>query len=89
LEEVFEVIRERQRTRPEGSYVNYLLTAGLDKISKKVLEEAAEAIIAAKNGQPASIAAEVADLWFHTLVLLAACGIRPKAVWEELARRRK
>jgi len=89
LSELFEVIQERQRTKPEGSYVSSLLEEGLDRIAKKVVEEAGETVIAAKNQEPQQTVGEVADLWFHTLVLLAACGLPPQAVWEELRRRRR
>jgi len=89
LEEIFRVIQERARARPEGSYTSKLLEEGLDKIAKKIGEEAAEVIIAAKNGEVSRIAAEIADLWFHTLVLLAASGMEPGQVWEELQRRRR
>jgi phosphoribosyl-ATP pyrophosphohydrolase len=74
---------------PEGSYVRYLLAEGIDKIGKKVGEEAAEVIIAGKNGVAERTSSEVADLWFHTLVLLAACGVHPDEVFEQLATRRR
>ncbi|MBI3979441.1 MAG: bifunctional phosphoribosyl-AMP cyclohydrolase/phosphoribosyl-ATP diphosphatase HisIE [Chloroflexi bacterium] len=89
LAELFDVVEERWHSRPAGSYTAYLFEKGVDKIGKKIGEEAAEVIIAAKNGEPGPIAAEVADLWFHTLVLLAACRMTPAPVWAELARRRK
>ena len=88
LLEVWQVIRERQRTMPEGSYVRYLLSEGIDKIGKKVGEEAAEVIIAGKNGVTERTASEVADLWFHSLVLLAACGVMPDEVFAQLASRK-
>ena len=88
LESVFEVILERQRTKPAGSYVATLLDQGLDRIAKKVGEEAAEVIIAAKNRDRAQVAHEVADLWFHTLVLLAEQGMTPADVTAVLAERR-
>ena len=89
LSELFEVIQDRQRNKPKGSYVSSLLEEGLDRIAKKVVEEAGETVIAAKNNEPQQLAGEVADLWFHTLVLLAACGLPPQAVWDELRRRRR
>lgn len=88
VEEIFKVILDRQRTKPEGSYVSYLLEHGIDKIGKKIGEEAAEVIIAAKNGATGEMAWEVADLWFHSLVMLAACGMTPDVVWAELEKRR-
>ena len=89
LDDLFAVIEDRRRTLPEGSYTTYLLTQGVDKIGKKIGEEAAEVIIAAKNGEPSRIAEEVADLWYHTLVALAATGLTPEDVFRELERRRK
>jgi len=87
--ELFNVILERKRTMPEGSYTRYLFEHGVDKIGKKVIEEAGESVIAAKNGEPGPIAAEVADLWYHSLVLLAATGLTPEDVFRELQKRRK
>jgi phosphoribosyl-ATP pyrophosphohydrolase/phosphoribosyl-AMP cyclohydrolase len=89
LETLFAVIQQRQRERPEGSYVVRLLDAGLDRIAKKIGEEATEVVIAAKNGDGAALTWEIADLWFHCLVLLAAAGLTPAEVWRELARRRR
>ena len=66
-----------------------LLTAGIDRVAKKVGEESAETIIAAKNGSHDEIVWEVADLWFHTLILLEATGVPVDDVFQELARRRK
>ena len=89
LDELFAVIEDRRQTLPEGSYTTYLFTQGIDKIGKKIGEEAAEVIIAAKNGEPDRIAEEVADLWYHTLVALAATGLTPDEVFRVLAERRK
>jgi phosphoribosyl-ATP pyrophosphohydrolase/phosphoribosyl-AMP cyclohydrolase len=89
VDELAQVIAERHATMPEGSYVAQLLAAGIDRVAKKVGEEAAETIIAAKNGSHEEIVWEVADLWFHTLVLLEASGVPVESVWKELARRRK
>jgi phosphoribosyl-ATP pyrophosphohydrolase/phosphoribosyl-AMP cyclohydrolase len=89
VEALFAVIQQRQRARPEGSYVVRLLDGGVDRIAKKIGEEATEVVIAAKNGAPAEITWEVADLWFHTLVLLAASGLSPTDIWRELERRRR
>ena len=89
LDSVFAVILERQRTKPAGSYVATLLDQGVDRIAKKVGEEAAEVIIAAKNyASREQVAHEVADLWFHTLVLLAEQGMTPADVTAVLAERR-
>lgn len=89
LLEVWRTIQERQRTMPEGSYVRYLLTEGIDKIGKKIGEEAAEVIIAGKNGVAERTSSEVADLWFHTLVLLVACGVTPDEVFAQLEGRKR
>lgn len=89
LEELAEVIAQRHATMPEGSYVADLLGAGMDRIAKKVGEEAVETIIAAKNGTHDEIVWEVADLWFHSMVLLEASGVPIQDVWAELARRRR
>ncbi|MEA2639761.1 MAG: phosphoribosyl-AMP cyclohydrolase / phosphoribosyl-ATP pyrophosphohydrolase [Chloroflexota bacterium] len=89
VDELAEVIAGRHREMPEGSYVASLLKAGIDRVAKKVGEEAAESIIAAKNGAHDEIVWEVADLWFHSLVLLEATGVPVVDVWAELERRRK
>lgn len=88
-EELFEVIRGRLAERPEGSYVATLAAGGVDRIAKKVGEEATEVVIAAMNRDPAELTREMADLWFHTYVLLAQAGLKPEDVWAELARRRR
>ena len=88
--ELFETIRRRQAAGdPERSYVARLLAKGVDGIGKKVGEEATEVVIAAKNRDRAELAHEVADLWFHTYVLLAEQGMTPDEVWSELRSRRK
>ncbi|MBM3266833.1 MAG: bifunctional phosphoribosyl-AMP cyclohydrolase/phosphoribosyl-ATP diphosphatase HisIE [Candidatus Sericytochromatia bacterium] len=69
------VVASRRRERPEGSYTAYLLDKGLDKICKKVGEEATEVVIALKNGAPEPIAAEAADLLYHLIVGLEAAGV--------------
>jgi phosphoribosyl-ATP pyrophosphohydrolase/phosphoribosyl-AMP cyclohydrolase len=89
LDRLYELIESRERDRPEGSYTTYLFNNGLDKILKKVGEEAAETIIAAKNDDPAPLTAEVADLVYHLLVLLVARGVSLNEVRAELARRRE
>lgn len=87
--ELFEVILSRKRERPAGSYVARLFNEGVDRIARKVGEEATEVVIAAKNDDDEAFVREMADLWFHTYVLLAERGLRPSHVWEELARRRR
>jgi phosphoribosyl-ATP pyrophosphohydrolase/phosphoribosyl-AMP cyclohydrolase len=88
LEAVFQVIKERQATRPEGSYTARLFNDGIDKILKKIGEEASETIIAAKNDSRHEILYEMADLYYHTLVLLAYHGLEPGQLAAELAARR-
>jgi phosphoribosyl-ATP pyrophosphohydrolase/phosphoribosyl-AMP cyclohydrolase len=89
LDELFAVIRDRQREQPEGSYTTKLLQEGVGRIAQKVIEEAAETAIAAVQGDQESLPAEVADLMYHALVLLASAGVKPSAVWEELRKRRR
>ena len=75
-------------TRPEGSYTSYLFDEGIDKILKKVGEEAAEVIIAAKSGDRGETVYETADLTYHVMVMLAQMGISLSDVLDEMARRR-
>ena len=88
LDELVATIAARARERPAGSYTTKLLEGGVDRIGRKIGEEAAEVIIAAKNGDAADLAWEIADLWYHSLVLLAAVGVDPGLVWRQLADRR-
>ncbi len=87
LGEVFDIICDRLKNPKEGSYTNYLFTKGLDKILKKVGEEACEVIIASKNGQAGEISAEIADLFYHIMVLLAQQGMTLNNIYEELKKR--
>jgi phosphoribosyl-ATP pyrophosphohydrolase/phosphoribosyl-AMP cyclohydrolase len=89
LVELYELIASRQRERPEGSYTTYLFDEGIDKILKKVGEESAETIIAAKNDETTPLVAEASDLIYHLLVLLVARGVSLDQIRDELARRRK
>lgn len=89
LFELYEVIRERQQKMPEGSYTTYLFTKGIDKILKKVGEENAEVIIAAKNGSKSELIYETSDLLYHLLVLLVEQGIELDEIFAELASRRQ
>jgi phosphoribosyl-ATP pyrophosphohydrolase/phosphoribosyl-AMP cyclohydrolase len=75
LDDLYTVIESRKRERPEGSYTTYLFDQGLDKILKKVGEETAETIIAAKNDDLSDLANESADLLYHLLVLFVARGL--------------
>ena len=78
VDELFSVIESRKKAAPEGSYVAKLLHEGIDRIGKKVIEEAGETVIAAKNGNADETVHEVADLWFHSLVLLSSAGLKPR-----------
>ena len=89
LARLFTLIESRERDRPEGSYTTYLFDKGIDKILKKVGEESAETIIAAKNEDADQFVGEVSDLIYHLLVLLVARGVNLDAVRDELAKRRK
>jgi len=81
------VLESRKGAEPEASYVASLYQKGLDSILKKIGEESAETIIAAKTGDKQQIVYETADLWFHCLVLLAQQNIDARLVLEELERR--
>ncbi|MDR0248441.1 MAG: phosphoribosyl-ATP diphosphatase [Oscillospiraceae bacterium] len=89
LAELYGVIAERKTNPEEGSYTAYLFESGLDKILKKVGEESAETIIAAKNGSPREVACETADLLYHLLVMLCRLDMPLSAVTDELRQRRK
>jgi phosphoribosyl-ATP pyrophosphohydrolase len=81
------VIESRRGGDPGKSYVARLFAKGPDAILKKIGEEATETVMAAKDGDRARIVAEMADLWFHAMVALAAYGLKPQDVLDELARR--
>ncbi len=87
LDEVYQIVDDRKRNPKEGSYVSKLFKDGTDSILKKIGEEAGEAVIAAKNEDNNEITYEVADLWFHSLILLAKFGITPEDIYKELGRR--
>jgi len=87
LTELADVLEARKAAAPEDSYVASLYQKGLDAILKKIGEEATETVMAAKDGDAGKIVYEVADLWFHTMVLLARQGLRPEQVLDELGRR--
>lgn len=89
IEELCRVIAERREKMPAGSYTTYLFEQGEDKILKKVGEEAAEVIIAAKNDSTKELAGEAADLLYHLLVLLCAKGLSLHEVLDELRVRRE
>jgi phosphoribosyl-ATP pyrophosphohydrolase len=87
LDRLADTLEARKTAAPDSSYVASLYARGTDAILKKIGEEATETVMAAKDGQPEKIIYEVADLWFHTLVLLAHKGLKPADVLNELARR--
>lgn len=80
-------MEQRKSADPASSYVAKLYAKGLDSILKKIGEEATETVLAAKGGNKEEIIYETADLWFHTLVMLANAGLKPQDVLDELARR--
>jgi phosphoribosyl-ATP pyrophosphohydrolase len=87
LNAVMDALEARKHAATGSSYVASLYAKGVDAIAKKLGEEATETIIAAKNPDDAALVYEVADLWFHSLVLLAHRGLHADAVLVELARR--
>ena len=88
LDELFAVIQDRKQEMPEGSYTTRLFEEGVDRISQKVVEEAGETAIAGVKGDKEHLTREVADLMYHSLVLLSASGVSPEDVWQELRQRR-
>lgn len=87
LRQLAAVLEQRKSEAADKSYVASLYAKGLDSILKKIGEEATETVIAGKDGSPEKIVYEMADLWFHCLVLLAHQGLEPAAVLSELERR--
>ena len=87
LTQLAEVLEQRKQADPDSSYVAKLYAKGLDAILKKIGEEATETVMAGKDGDPDKLVYEVADLWFHSLVLLAHQGLGPEDVLAELERR--
>lgn len=89
MEQLFATIMDRKARKPEGSYVAALLEEGTSRVAKKVLEEAGETALAAVGESDQRLIEEMADLWFHSLILLSARGLTPTMVWQELERRRR
>jgi phosphoribosyl-ATP pyrophosphohydrolase len=87
LKEISDVIEVRKQAAPESSYVSQLLHKGEDAILKKVIEEAGEVLMASKDGNKLHLIKEVADVWFHSMVLLGYHGLRAEDVLMELQRR--
>ena len=88
LQAVYAVINDRVSHPKEGSYTNYLLEKGLDKILKKIGEETSEVIIAAKNGSQSETCYEVADLLYHVMVMMVKQGMALEDIYKELGKRR-
>lgn len=89
VNELYKLIQERKEKPQEGSYTCYLFEKGIDKILKKVGEEAAEVIIGAKNNDKENTVYEIADLTYHLLVMMVEQGITPDEILKELEKRRK
>jgi phosphoribosyl-ATP pyrophosphohydrolase/phosphoribosyl-AMP cyclohydrolase len=87
--ELFATIQQRLAERPEGSYIAKLAARGVERMAQKVGEEATEVVIAGVTRNRADLITETADLWFHSLVLLAESGLTPDDIWAELAQRRR
>lgn len=87
LTKLAQVLEERKHADADSSYVAKLYSKGLDAILKKIGEEATETVMAAKDGDAEKIIYETADLWFHSMVLLAQQGLKPEDVLQELDRR--
>lgn len=87
LKRLADVLEQRKNADPDSSYVAKLYSKGLDSILKKIGEEATETVMAAKDGDADKIIYETADLWFHSMVLLAHQGLHPDDVLKELDRR--
>ncbi|HZS48705.1 MAG TPA: bifunctional phosphoribosyl-AMP cyclohydrolase/phosphoribosyl-ATP diphosphatase HisIE [Blastocatellia bacterium] len=87
LNNLYTLIAERKEEKPEGSYTTYLFNSGLDKILKKIGEESAETIIAAKNGSAKEMSAEISDLLYHLLVLMVERDVKLKDIQAELSSR--
>lgn len=89
LKELYGVVADRKKNPEEGSYTCYLFEKGLDKILKKVGEESAETIIAAKNGNKEELVGEISDLIYHLTVMMQECGVDIEDVLTELDTRSK
>lgn len=87
LKSVYKIVQERAANPQEGSYTNYLLNKGIDKICKKLGEEATETVIAAKNNNKEELIGECADVLYHLLVLMQVQGVTPVDVEQELEKR--
>ena len=86
LDEIFAVIQDRKANLPDGSYTAELLKEGVGRVAQKVIEEAGEAGIAAAQGSN-ELPSELADLFYHALVLMSSTGVKPQQIWDELKAR--
>ena len=84
MQSLYSVVLDRKANPQEGSYTCYLFDKGLDKILKKVGEECAETIIAAKNGDKQELVGEINDVFYHIMVMMNECGVTLKDVCEEM-----
>lgn len=89
IKELYQIIKDRKVNPKKGSYVSDLFSQGLDRISQKVGEEATEAVIASKNDDKQRFIEEMADLWFHSLVLITEKNLTPEDIFKELEKRHK
>lgn len=89
IEELYEVVLNRKADPKEGSYTCYLFSKGLDKILKKVGEECAETIVAAKNGDNSELTLEICDVIYHLMVLMVEAGLPLSDIEAELTNRRE
>lgn len=89
FDDLFSVIEKRKVEMPKGSYTSQLLEQGVERIAQKVIEEAGETALASVTGDKENLPKEIADMFYHTLVLMAASGITPNDIWDELQKRRK
>ncbi len=87
LEKLYSTVESRKGEKQQGSYTCYLFEQGLNKILKKIGEESAETIIAAKDGESALLCGEVCDLFYHIIVMMVECGLPLSDVNDELVRR--
>lgn len=87
IEELYQIIEDRKKRMPKDSYVASLLKSGKDRVIQKVGEEAIEVVIAVKNNSKERVIEEIADLWFHSLVLLVSSDISIHEIMDELQKR--
>ena len=89
LEDLYSIIEQRKMDRPSGSYTTSLFDQGIGRISQKVIEEAGESALAGATGDKKNLPNEIADMLYHTLVLMVASDVSLSEVWKELEDRKK